>query len=103
MLVTFHVQPINEYDPEFTGNLDITITEVSSSCSSFFVPAIFSNTLLYGTQWMHWSNQSEKLNCEQIYAVYLSRTYLTTNVTHSAIELITYVHATKTLNGHNTY
>lgn len=49
MWVTFHVRPINEYDPELTGNLDITITEVSSSCSSFFVPAIFSNTLLYGT------------------------------------------------------
>lgn len=30
--VTFHVRPVNEYDPEFTGDLDITITEVGFSC-----------------------------------------------------------------------
>ena len=32
-LVTFHVRPVNEYGPEFTGDLDIiTITEVCFSC-----------------------------------------------------------------------
>ena len=37
--VTFHVRPVNEYDPEFTGNLDITITEVGFSCSLLSFPA----------------------------------------------------------------
>ncbi|XP_022296590.2 uncharacterized protein LOC111106268 [Crassostrea virginica] len=33
--VTFHVRPINEYDPEFSGNLDITITEESKMMPLF--------------------------------------------------------------------
>lgn len=35
--VTFHVRPVNEYDPEFTGDLDITITEVGFSFLPFFL------------------------------------------------------------------
>lgn len=37
--VSFNVRPVNEYDPEFTGNLDITITEVGFSSSLFFFSA----------------------------------------------------------------